>query len=132
MGNPEGVYEPVAQYWVALLWKRLVGTTVYTATTTGEGDLLAFARSGRSYGKVTFVLANLMDQRRQVPINVNVGNVCDLYELMPVEDPRDTAVLLNGATPPVNSDGSVPELTPTTVACAELSMSPLAIAFVVV
>ena len=66
-------YTPAAMYWIMLLWKRLMGTSVHNVTiSNGAGKgLVAAARSARAAGGVVVAVANVLDTAQTISLSGN-------------------------------------------------------------
>lgn len=114
--DDEGL-EPRPDYWNSLLWKRLMGTRVYTAQATGEhrGKMRVYAQStpGAEDGAVTVLAINL-DHRRSATLSFPglEGHRCEIYQVTS-PDVLGKTVLLNGTELKVRGDGHLPEISGT-------------------
>jgi heparanase 1 len=113
---------PRPDFWTAVLWRRLMGTSVLAVTATTPGALLrTYAHCtragapGYAKGAVTLVVLNL-DQITAVsiPIATGMGDEADVYELSS-QDVSTSSVMLNGTVLTAAADGSLPALNPSVV-----------------
>ena len=152
---------PNPDYWVAYLWKNLVGTkAVGPIISPGRRDspnlssrftfgccerpgmdtvlIHSFcAKSGNNSGDVVFVVINI-SKSRGINLNITMGGNRTEYYLQPKsakEGMRSRGVSLNGRAMSIGSDGSLPSVHERGVArvLGDLThVPPISIAFVVV
>jgi heparanase len=120
---------PRPNYWAALLWRRLMGTTVLdSGIPVREGlHLYAQCTPGRQ-GSVT-VLAINNDASK--PTAIDLSKPAERYTLT-ARKIEDTRVQLNGADLALGANDALPELKGTPVAAGNLSLAPASITFLVV
>jgi hypothetical protein len=136
--------QPTPSYYFALLWKRLMGRTVYTATSP-EPNLLVAARSG---GRGNDAEAALMGHRSREPEGVFAlatanlgerqplslalsGDRCVAYVLTPATTADGAGTKLNGVVLSADPDtGTLPSMGGVAVPCGAVRLPPLAVAFV--
>jgi len=126
---------PRSDYWVSVLWKRLMGTAVL-ATASDDPLLLAYAHcapttGGLPGGAATVVLLNL----EKVPKTVLFGGTGPLeVYLVDADDLLSPTIRLNGVPLAAAVDGALPSLEPATLARAPgqawLGLPPTSLAFV--
>ncbi len=135
--------QPTPLYYFALLWKRLMGRTVYRADSTVEGLILA-ARSRKSAstqelsvvpnstgrdGGFVLAAANLGSQ----PVTLTLRGVhCILYLLTATDnDPTGVGTDLNGVKLSANSStGVLPNIQGKLVSCGEIRLLPMSAGFI--
>ncbi len=126
----EDTLEPAPDYWLSVLWKRLMGTRVLDArAVSGDRLVRAYAHStvGRP-GAVTLLLLNLADGPRRVAIDVRGPMEVYLLTADALGAPR---LRLNGELLAAAPDGTLPELIPESRSPGALDVPAHAIAFVV-
>ncbi|KAM4808921.1 heparanase [Rhinophrynus dorsalis] len=117
-------FEPLPDYWLSLLYKKLVGTIVLNARFQGPKDdadrnlrvyihCMNINNPKYSVGDVTIYALNLHNstKRMQLP-SVFSGNFVDEYLLLPAgeEGLLSTTVLLNGQVLKMVDDTTLPSL----------------------
>ena len=121
----ENTFLPNADYWAALLWRKLIGTQVLDAGPIEPGlHLYAHCQRGQP-GGVTLLAINLED----APAAVNVSGPVDLYALTATELQSRT-VLLNGRPLALNADDTVPAITPTRLTTDGVTLAPTSVNFI--
>lgn len=122
----ENTLEPRPNYWAALLWHQLMGTTVLNPGVSGVANLYLYAHSLRDRpGGVALLVINA---DRQNSYDIAIPIPADRYTLT-AQQLLDTTVLLNGRKLQVNSDGSVPQLVGSSVSPGHLRFEPTSITF---
>jgi hypothetical protein len=154
-------HKPTASFWAALLWKRFMGTSVYSAsvnegakgTTTASTTTttVVAARSLRNGTRgATLAVVNLADTERTFSIVLGGGGgfdqaqsqspssaasslSCELFLVEPETDPSGAYAMINGQHPPYDSTtGEVPLFAGTLLpSCASIALPSLTVAFVV-
>ena len=120
----EKTFLPNADYWAALLWRRLMGTRVLDAGPTERG-LHVYAHCQRSMpGGVTILAVNL-DAK---PAALRVRGQADVYRLTAPEL-QSRSVLLNGRALALGPNDDLPAITPMR-ATGRVSLAPTSIAFI--
>ena len=124
----ERTLEPRPDYWVALLWKRLMGTRVLDpGVTAPEGTRVYAQCSNQPGGGVTMAVLNLGGSQSQA-FSAPVGG--ERYALTSGEL-ESTEVALNGAPLKVGADGSLPQLHGERFAAGKLALAPHSVNFLV-
>lgn len=133
--------EPNPDFWVAVLFGRLMGSNVLKVTLTGaDEDLHVFAHCGNEAGTVTFAFAN-RNMKKQYQLNLDVAGVGSSvsnrseYHLTALNrtDEFDRNVVLNGASLALPSYAKLPGLVPTIRPSAEpMLVEPFSVGFAVV
>ncbi len=127
----EKTLEPNADYWAALLWRKLMGTRVLDAGDNQPG-LHTYAHCQRgNAGGVTVLAINLQDKVE----TLKVDGPADLYALTAPELQSRT-VLLNGEPLALGSDDSLPSIVPSRQSIDQknsdqISLAPTSINFIV-
>lgn len=118
--------QPNASYWVALLWRRLMGTNVLDAGESPAGThLYAHCTRGRADG-VTLLALNLEASQK----TIHVGKGAQLYVLTSPEM-QSKSVLLNGEPLALGSGDTLPAIIPFPAKGSEISLAPTSITFIV-
>ncbi len=124
MLEPE-TFAPRPNYWVAYLWKRLVGATVLDAGSSELGlHLYAQCSPGRK-GSVTLVAVNAGNDGKSLA----VGAGAQVYTLTAPELQSKT-VLLNGARLGLGPKDALPHLAPRSVKDGNVALPATSITFV--
>ena len=118
---------PRPNYWAAVLWRRIMGTTVLAAPTSPTADVRLYAQCLRGTpGGVGLLALNTGEQAQPVA----VGNKAKVWVMTaPTLDSR--SVLVNGQTPQLAGNGALAGLDGV-AAAGTLSVPAKAIAFVAV
>ncbi|KAI4966128.1 hypothetical protein ZWY2020_046446 [Hordeum vulgare] len=133
-------FQPNPDYYSALLWHRLMGTTVLDAKFSGTNNLIrAYAHCAKNSPGITLLLINLHGNARndvsltsEEPLVVQAsGAMREEYHLLPEGgDIQSQVMLLNGRALTTDA-GNIPRLEPIIVDAAQhISIAPLSIAFV--
>ena len=125
--EPSGLSQPLAMYWFAYLWKKVMGqsTAVYPVATNNP-TVLAAAR-GRAVA-----LLNLAHHTETIA----VGNAtrCKVYALAPVTGPGGgpdgNGALVNGEALRAGDDGALPGIQPVGQPCHSVPLPGMSFAFV--
>lgn len=103
----EKTFVPNADYWAALLWRKLVGTQVLDAGAIKPG-LHVYAHCLRGTpGGITVIAINL----KSSPANIRASRPAEVYALTSRELTSKT-VLLNGKALAVDAEDALPAITP--------------------
>ncbi len=103
----EKTYEPRPNYWAALLWRKLMGTTVLEPGPSPTSNLHLYAQCLRNHpGGVTLLVINA-DQN--MPQSFGVPTASERYTLT-AEDLQDRSVKLNGVELQLGAGDTLPEL----------------------
>jgi heparanase 1 len=120
--------EPRPNYWAALLWRRLMGTTVLDAgggPPSGEGlHLYVHCLPGQS-GGVTLLAINTS---RTQPASIDLPMAAERYTLT-AQRVEDEQVQLNGSQPRVQATGEPPALQGQSVEAGRIDILPATISF---
>jgi hypothetical protein len=122
----EKTFTPNADYWAALLWKKLMGNCVLDAGPIQPGlHLYAHCQKGNS-GGVTLLAINLQDSSE----TIDITGPADLYTLTAPELQSRT-VLLNGKALELGEDDSLPTITSQKSTKDQVMLAPYSINFIV-
>jgi len=125
----EKTYEPRPNYWSALLWHRLMGTTVLNPAASAAPGLHVYAHclAGQP-GGVAILAINASRDASQVldlPISSN------RYTLT-AKNLQDKTVMLNGAELQLTASDDLPALEGTATAAGPVTLAPASITFLAV
>ena len=117
---------PRPDYWVSVLWKRLMGTVALQVEALGHPLLRVYAHCARGRpGAVAMAFANL----DTLPVSLHLpGGAGELYELT-ADSLSARELRLNGVALAAAPDGSLPPLSPRAIAAEEIA--PRSYGFVV-
>lgn len=121
----EKTFMPNADYWAALLWRRLLGTRILDAGTNRTGmHLYAHCQRGVS-GGVTLLAINLQDKEERLALEGRA----DIYALTAPELQSRT-VLLNGKPLELGPNDTLPETLPMRQPAGAVLLSPRSVNFI--
>ncbi len=125
----ETTFAPRPNYWAALLWHKLMGTTVLKPNASPKENLHLYAHcmSGAP-GGVTLLAINTS---RNDPQRLAVSAPSERYT-MTAPRLEDTSVELNGKELKLGADDSMPRLTGVPTASGPISLPPASITFLAV
>ena len=125
----EHTFEPRPNYWSALLWRRLMGTTVLDAGTASSPSLRVYAQCLRSRpGGVALLVINT-DIKQTLPLTVRAAS--ERYTLT-ARDLTDEQVQLNGVDLKLGDGDALPELKGLAARSGEIQFEPASITFLAV
>jgi heparanase 1 len=125
----ENTFAPRPNYWAALLWRRLMGTTVLDPQIASTPNLYAYAHCLRSHsGGVALLVINADAQQAH---EVTLVPEAERYTLT-ARQLQDREVQLNGKTLQLNSDGDVPEIVGQAMRSGRISFAPASITFLAI
>jgi heparanase 1 len=122
----EKTYEPRPNYWAALLWRRLMGTTVLDPGPTPATDMHLYAQCLR--GKPGGVVLLAINADREVPQTLEIPVKAESYALTSAELDSKT-VELNGSELELGDGDSLPALKARAVSAGRTELSPASITF---
>ncbi|XP_076953978.1 heparanase-like protein 3 [Bidens hawaiensis] len=146
-------FEPNPDYYSALLWHRLMGSTVLSTKFTGSKKMRSYAHCAKQSDGITLLLINL-DSRTTFNVNISADTLVKVKPRAQIESVvQDTktggsgtreeyhltakggslhsqTMLLNGNELTVNLAGDIPELEPLLVSSLQpISVAPYSIVF---
>ena len=125
----ENTFAPRPNYWAALLWRRLMGTTVLDPQISPTPNLYVYAHCLRNHpGGVALLVINADAQQVH---EVTLVPEAERYTLT-AKQLQDRAVQLNGKTLELNSDGDVPEFVGQPTRSGRISFAPASITFLAI
>lgn len=125
----ERTLTPRPNYWAALLWRTLVGTTVFDPGGTSTPDLHFYAHSRRGDPEGFSLVAVNTD--RTASRELIVPTASERFTLS-AGDLLDTTVALNGAPLKLDADGAPPPLAGLPTPAGPVSLAPASITFLAV
>ncbi len=122
----ENTFDPRPNYWVSLLWRQLMGTTVLDPGPSPSQDVYLFAHCLRGHPGGVAVIA--MNTDRQAAHDIQIATKAQRYTLT-AKQLEGSAVELNGTTLQLGAGDSVPALTGMQAAAGSVSLAPASITF---
>ena len=122
----ENTLTPRPNYWAALLWHQLMGTTVLDAGSSTAANLHLYAQCQQGHPGGVALLAINADRTASQELSVPVRS--ERYTLTAAKL-MDTAVDLNGKTLTVDAEGNVPSLTGEKEKVGKVMLAPESITF---
>jgi hypothetical protein len=116
---------PRPNYWCALLWRKLMGTTVFDCGDPVSG-LHLYAHSLRDRPDGMAVLALNTDRTKEQVLTLPVA--CERYTLT-AKELQARSVMLNGAALQLSPDGSLPSPAREAATAGTLRLPPASITF---
>ncbi|GAB2178721.1 hypothetical protein [Dongia sp. agr-C8] len=121
----EATLTPRPNYWCALLWRRLMGETVFDGGAPApERRLYVHSLRDRPSGKAVLAL-NTEREKEQV---LRLPVPCLRYTLT-AKELQARSFFLNGSLLQIASDGTLPPLTAETVSAGALHLPPASVTF---
>lgn len=122
----ETTYEPRPDYWAALLWRRLMGTTVLDAGSPPAPNLYIYAHCLRNEpGGVALLVINADRNRSQ---SLQVPMASDGYTLT-ATNLLDSHVQMNGVELQLGPGDALPEMKGTAINAGQITFAPASITF---
>lgn len=122
----EGTFRPRPNYWAALLWHRLMGTTVLDAGATSTPGLHIYAHCHpTTKGAVSVLLINTSPNASRA---VTLASVAERYTLR-AHSFQSATVRLNGETLRLAANDELPRLAARKTAAGRLRLPPASITF---
>jgi heparanase len=122
----ENTFAPRPNYWAALLWRRLMGSTVLDPHTSPIPNVYVYAHCLQNHpGGVTLLVINA--DRQQV-YEITLPSDAARYTLT-AKQLQDTSVQLNGKTLQLNRDGDMPQFLGQPTRAGHISFAPTSITF---
>ena len=125
----ERTHLPRPNYWAALLWRRLMGTTVLDSGISARAGLHVYAHCARDTpGGVTLLVIN---NDRRKPSELALPAAAERYTLAS-DHLADGSVRLNGATLALDDRDQLPPLTGEPTTTGPITFAPATITFLIV
>jgi heparanase len=125
----ENTFDPRPNYWAAILWRKLMGTTVLDPGQLSSPNMYLYAHCLRGHPGGVAVLAINAD--RQASREIQVPTETERYTLT-AQKLQDKALQLNGTTLQVSSDGAAPPLSGVAQAQGAVRLAPTSITFLAI
>lgn len=125
----ERTHLPRPSYWGALLWRRLMGTTVLDTGTAARAGLHLYAHCAR--GLPDGVALLVINNDREISHDLTLRQPSHRYTLAST-DPGDSTVQLNGQTLALDAAGQLPPLAGEAAAAGTLTFAPATITFLTI
>ena len=122
----ESTLIPRPNYWAAVLWRKLMGTTVLDAGASPSPDLYLYAHCLRGHAGGVALLAINADRTSAKEISLPVP--AERYTLS-ASNLMDNIVDLNGQELKLNADGDLPPLAGITTRPGQITLAPASITF---
>jgi len=119
----------VSDYWIAVLYKHTVGGKVLSATGNFETTLV-YAHCGKTPGSVTIIVINPHDAAVTLSIS-GLSSVVPREEYIFTAELQSYVVNLNGRSLYINPDGSLPDLSPHSVASGDIVLPKYSYGYIV-
>jgi hypothetical protein len=121
----EHTFAPRPNYWGALLWRRLMGTTVLNPGNSGQDALYVYAHCMRDQpGGVTVLAIHAGTAAKEIEAPL----AGERYTLT-AKDMQSTTVELNGRELQAGADGTLPQISGVAVKAGRVSLPPTSITF---
>ena len=122
----ENTYQPRPNYWAALLWRKLMGTTVLDPGASPAPNLHVYAQCLRNHpGGVALLFINADNDHAQ---SLNVAVASERYTIS-AQKLEDTSVQLNGKELQLGADDELPELKGIATHSGKITFAPASITF---
>ncbi len=125
----ERTLAPRPNYWGALLWRQLMGTTVLDSGVPIQAGLHVYAHCQR--GTPSGVALLVINTDRNAPHALKIANASERYTL-DAASLQDVTVRLNGNTLTLGPEDRVPHVTGVPASAGMLTMAPATITFLAV
>jgi hypothetical protein len=120
---------PRPNYWSALLWRKMMGTTVLDAGPSPSPDLYVYAHCLRNQPGGVALLA--INAGRTASQELDVPTASERYTLT-AKELLDTKVELNGSELKPASNGDLPQLTGKPQSAGRVTFAPASITFLAI
>lgn len=123
----EGDFTPRPNFWAAVLWRRLMGTTVLQAEKSPSPNLYLYAHCLRGVAGGVAILAINADQK--VEETLSLPGPSQSY-MLTAESLQSTRVRLNDMPIELGANDALPELNGTPSPAGTIKMPPMTIMFI--
>jgi heparanase 1 len=125
----ENTLQPRPKYWGALLWRRLMGSTVLDAGVPPQPGLHVYAHCQRGMPGAVSVL--VINTDRTAAHQLRLANASLRYTL-DAADLNDTEIRLNGSTLGLSASGGLPDIEGTPMTAGTATFDPATITFLTI
>ncbi|MHC2336224.1 glycosyl hydrolase family 79 N-terminal domain-containing protein [Bradyrhizobium sp. USDA 4454] len=125
----ERSHVPRPNYWAALLWRRLMGTTVLDAGIPAQPGFHVYAHCARDMPDTIALL--VINNDRRMPRRLALSAAAQRYTLANAT-PADGTVQLNGSTLALGASDQIPALNGEAATAGTIIFSPATITFLTV
>ena len=125
----EKTFAPRPNYWAALLWRKLMGTTVLNPGKSPATDLRLYAHCLRNVPGGVALLA--INTSRTAPLSLDIPAAGERYTLT-AQKLLDNTVELNGTELKLGANDALPRLTATPTRAGTLTFAPASITFLAI
>jgi len=122
----EKTYEPRPNYWAALLWRRLMGTTVLDPGPSLAPNLHLYAHCLRNHPGGVALLAINADRAEEESVDLPIQS--ERYTLT-AQDLLDNRVQLNGSDLKLGADDALPDFKGAATRSGKVTLAPASITF---
>lgn len=122
----EKTYEPRPNYWAAVLWRRLMGTTVLDPGASSVANLHLYAQCLR--GKPGGVTLLAINADRTASESLGIPKEAESYTLTS-QDMLSTEVELNGTELKLGGGDSLPQMKGRSEHSGQITLAPASITF---
>ena len=108
----EATLSPTPEYWVSVLWKRLMGCDVYEVTCEPKPppSLRLYCHGIQNEDYRTYLIINL--DENEVELDFGMSRWYVAVWIVQGESPASQTLTINGKTPLATKDGKLPSLLP--------------------
>jgi len=125
----ESTYQPRPNYWAALLWHKLMGTTILDAGASPAPNLYVYAHCLRNQPGGASLLVINADTVQAKSLEVSAAS--ERYTLT-AKNIQDSRVQLNGMELKLSVDDSLPELKGVATRAGQITFAPASITFLAI
>jgi hypothetical protein len=128
----ENTLAPRPNYWAALLWRQIMGTTVLDPGASPAASLHIYAHCLRGQPGGVAILAINTDQAAPHRFELNTAAQRYTLSVPSVQNLQEPRVELNGAELKLGAGDTLPQLTGASTQSGELTFSPASITFLAI
>jgi len=125
----ENTFAPRPNYWAALLWRKLMGTTLLDPHISPQENVYAYAHCLRDHSGGLALLVINADQHDA--FNISLASKAERYTLT-AKQLQGNTVRLNGNTLTLDSKGELPQLTGQRTPSGAVSFAAASITFLAI
>jgi len=125
----ENTFAPRPNYWAALLWRRIMGTTVLDPHISGAPNVYVYAHCLQNHpGGAALLVINADPKQAH---EITLSSAAERYTLT-ANQLQDRSVLLNGKPLQLNRDNNIPEFVGETTRAGRISFGAASITFLAI